>query len=246
VPHEPASARDLVRWGEALAAIARTGLGFTENLYERERFEEVLQIAGEIRAAAAGQLRREGQPVGETEASELVQEWLRDVGHGVAGYVTPKIAIGAIVGNDKGEILLVQRADSGVWLYPTGWADVGYSAAEVAVKEVLEETGIETEPVRLVMVLDGLRIGITQIPLYSLVFQLRPLGGDLRAHPLECSNVGWFAEEALPEPLAGSGMWKEQAFRALRGEEVQVLFDLPRRPVWQRLEPAPDQAGTGD
>ena len=246
MPHEPASARDLVRWGEALAAIARTGLGFTENLYERERFEEVLQIAGEIRAAAAGQLRREGQPVGETEASELVQEWLRDVGHGVAGYVTPKIAIGAIVGNDKGEILLVQRADSGVWLYPTGWADVGYSAAEVAVKEVLEETGIETEPVRLVMVLDGLRIGITQIPLYSLVFQLKPLGGNLKAHPLECSNVGWFAEDALPEPLAGGGMWKEQAFKALRGEEVQVLFDRPRRPVWQRPERAADPAGTVD
>jgi hypothetical protein len=31
-------ARDLVRWSETLAAIARTGLGFSENLYERERF----------------------------------------------------------------------------------------------------------------------------------------------------------------------------------------------------------------
>src|SRR3712207_7793138 len=63
-----------------------------------------------------------------------------------AGYVTPKVAVGAVVGNDDGEILLVQRADSGVWLYPTGWADIGYSPAEVAVKEVLEETGITCEP----------------------------------------------------------------------------------------------------
>ena len=58
------------------------------------------------------------------------------VGEGVPGYVTPKVAVGAVVGNDDGEILLVQRADSGIWLYPTGWADVGYSPAEVAVKEV--------------------------------------------------------------------------------------------------------------
>ena len=50
------------------------------------------------------------------------------VGEGVPGYVTPKVAVAAIVGNDDDEILLVQRADSGVWLYPTGWADIGYSA----------------------------------------------------------------------------------------------------------------------
>lgn len=230
------SAKHLVRWGETLSAIARTGLGFTENLYEKERFEEILHVAGEIRAVAAAQLAAEGQPTGSGEAAELVNEWLRGVGSGVGGYVTPKIAVGAIVGDEDGRILLVERADSGVWLYPTGWADVGYSAAEVAMKEVLEETGIETEPMRLVMVLDGLRIGITQIPLYSLVFQLRPLGGSLAAHPLECRDVGWFAEDALPTPLAGSGMWKEHAFRAIRGEAVDVLFDRPRRPVWQKEE----------
>ena len=47
-----ADARDLARWSSALAAIARTGLGFTESLYERERFEEVLHVAGDIKAAA--------------------------------------------------------------------------------------------------------------------------------------------------------------------------------------------------
>ena len=42
----------LLRWSESLAAIARTGLGFTESLYEKERFEEVLRVAADIRAAA--------------------------------------------------------------------------------------------------------------------------------------------------------------------------------------------------
>jgi len=46
----------------------------------------------------------------------------------------------AAVANENGELLLIQRADSGLWLYPTGWCDVGYSAPEVVVKEVLEET----------------------------------------------------------------------------------------------------------
>src|SRR5262249_44705996 len=141
-----------VRWSEALAGIARTGLGFTDNLYERERFEEVLRVAADIRVAADAEL---------ADAGTLVEGWLGLVVEGVEGYVTPKVAVGAVVGNDAGEILLVQRADSGVWLYPTGWADVGYSASEVAVKEVLEETGIQVEPVRLIALLDGMRLGFT-------------------------------------------------------------------------------------
>ena len=117
------------------------------------------------------------------------------VGKGVPGYVTPKVAVGAAVGNDKGELLLIQRADSGIWLYPTGWCDVGYSAAEVVVKEVEEETGIVVEPVRLIAVLDGLRLGFTRVPLYSLLFYCRAVGGELTPHPLETRDVGWFTRE---------------------------------------------------
>ena len=218
-----ADERDLLRWSEALAGIARTGLGFTDNLYERERFEEVLHIAADIRA------RVQDGPV----PSFQVEEWLKSVGEGVPGYVTPKIAIGAVVGNDDGEILLIQRADSGVWLFPTGWADVGYSAAEVAEKEVHEETGIEVEVVRLISVVDGIRQGFTRVPLYSLVFHCRVVGGDLKGHPLETTDLGFFAEGALPEPIASADKWVDRAFAAIRGEPIEVDFDQPRRPAWR-------------
>src|SRR5256886_2035758 len=198
------SAADLLRWSEAPSAIARTGLGFTKSLYEQERFEEVLKVAADMRAAAGHEL----------ESEVLLDEWMNIVGDGVAGYVTPKVAVGAVVGNDDGEILLVQRGDSGVWLYPTGWADVGYSASEVCVKEVLEETGIEVEPVRLIAVLDGLRLGFTTVPLYSLVFHCNAVGGELNRHPLETRDVGWFEEGSLPETLAGVGRWGPNAFAA--------------------------------
>ncbi|TMM19314.1 MAG: NUDIX domain-containing protein [Actinobacteria bacterium] len=220
------SPHDLIRWSESLSAIARTGLGFTENLYERERFEEVLKVAADIRVAASA----------EADATTLVEEWLDVVGEGVAGYVTPKVAVGAVVGNDRGELLLVKRADSGVWLYPTGWADVGYSASEVVVKEVHEETGMEVEPVRIIAVLDGLRLGFTRVPLYSLIFLCRVLGGELRPHPLECADVGWFSEDRLPQPLAGAQYWSSHVFAAIRGEPVEVLFDQPRQPTWRGAE----------
>lgn len=217
------AASDLLRWAETLSGIARTGLGFTKSLYEQERFEEVLKVAADIRAAA----------IEEAEADVLYEEWLSTVGDGVGGYVTPKCAVAAVVGNEAGELLLTQRADSGIWLYPVGWADVGYSPSEVAVKEVYEETGIEVEPVSLIAVLDGLRLGFARLPLYTLLFHCRMIGGELKGHPLETRQVGFYPRTALPQPLAGQHRWGELAFRAIDGETFPSDFDLPRTPPWR-------------
>jgi 8-oxo-dGTP pyrophosphatase MutT (NUDIX family) len=221
-PFSP-SAVDLLRWAETLSAVARTGMGFTQSLYERERFEEVLKVAADIRAVA----------IEEAEADALFEEWVLSVGHGTQGYVTPKVAVAAIVANEKGELLLTQRADSGVWLYPVGYADVGYSPCEVAVKEVYEETGIECEPVSVIAVLDGLRLGFTHIPLYTLLFHCRMIGGELRGHPLETRAVGFFARDALPWPVAGIQRWGELAFAAIDGQVRPCDFDPPRTPPWR-------------
>jgi Hydrolase of X-linked nucleoside diphosphate N terminal len=82
----------LARWSETLSAIARTGLAFTQNLYERERYEEVLHVAADIKASLeeTKELRREQR--------HFVQEWMDNIGEGIPGYVTPKVAVGAIVG----------------------------------------------------------------------------------------------------------------------------------------------------
>ncbi len=221
-PGVPVGEAGILRWAESLAGIARTGLGFTESRYERERFEEVLAVAADIRAHSAAGIDAENQ----------VQQWLDGVGEGIAGYVTPKITVGAVVGDDEGRILLVQRADSGWWLYPTGWSDVGYSPSEVAVKEVREETGIDCEVVRPIAILDGMRLGFHRVPLVSIVFHCRSLGGELEAHPLECTDVGFFAEDELPQRTARPELWAPHAFSAIRGEPVEVLFDRPRTPLW--------------
>lgn len=219
--------RDLNRWSEALAAIARTGLGFTQSLYEQERFEEVLHVAADIKAAAddALEVRR--------EQDHFVQEWLESVGEGVPGYVTPKVAIGAIVGNDQGEILLVQRSDNLIWLYPTGWADSGYSPSEVVLKEVFEETGIECEVQHLVAVVDGQRMGFTRYAMYMLLFHCRMVGGELTRHPLETADVGWFGRNNLPANTAGADWWASMAFDAIDGNRPETMFEAPRSPIWR-------------
>jgi len=222
--------RDLVRWSETLAAIARTGLGFTQSLYEKERFEEVLHVAADIKMAANEALEAAEE---RREREHLVQEWMDSIGVGVPGYVTPKVAIGVVVGNDEGKMLLVQRADSGIWLYPTGWADVGYSPAEVAVKEVAEETGIECEPVQLLAVIDGQRMGFSRFAMYMLLFHCTATGGELRPHPLETSDVGWFGPDEMPPAAAGVQWWGPMAFGAINGDRVATSFDGVRSPIWR-------------
>ena len=225
---EQVSQKSLLRWAESLAGIAKTGLGFSESLYERERFEEILAIAADIKATA---LTTDDHS---HDLEEVVVQWLAEVGQGVAGYQTPKVAVGAAVRNDAGELLLIQRSDSGVWLYPTGWCDVGYSAPEVVVKEVLEETGIEVRVERLIGVLDGMRLGESRIPLYSLIFLCTAIGGELAPHPLETLGAGWFAQDNLPEGTLNPQSWADYVFAAIRGEHRDVFYDDLRTPVWRK------------
>ena len=207
------SSAELLRWADALSAAATAGLRFTGSLYEQERFEEVERIAADIRAVG----RR-----------PTVDEGAAGAPGGVTGRPPtggPKAAVGALVGNDAGDILLVQRADSGMWLFPAGLADVGYSPSEVAIKETVEETGIAVEPVSLAAVFDATRFGFHLVPLYVIVFACRMVGGELRRHPLETSAVGFFARRRLPEPLAGGDWWIDLAFAALRDGPGRCAFD---------------------
>lgn len=221
------SQKSLLRWAESLAGVAKTGLGFSESLYEKERFEEILAIAADIKASA---LYGDDDVL---DADGHVVQWLAEVGQGVAGYQTPKVAVGAAVRNDDGQLLLIKRSDSGVWLYPTGWCDVGYSAPEVVVKEVLEETGIEVRVDRLIGVLDGMRLGESRIPLYSLVFLATAVGGTLTPHPLETDGAGWFSENELPKGTLRPERWADYIFAAIRGEHRDVFYDDLRTPVWR-------------
>ena len=76
-----------------------------------------------------------------------------------------------------------------------------------------------------------MRLGFTRIPLYSLVFHCRAVGGELTPHPLETDDVGWFGRDALPEPLAGFEQWGELAFARHRAAR--------RAPVVVRRAPRP-------
>ncbi len=221
------STKQLLRWSEALAGIARTGLGFTESLYEQERFEEILRVAADIRVAA------DDGSEGAEDADGLVEEWLGSVGKGVPGYVTPKVAVGAAVGNDKGEILLVQRADSGRLALPhrlgrrrllgrRGGGQGGRGGdrhrgrggpADRRARRPADRH--QPHP----PLLPGVPVSADR--------------GRAQGPSPRVRRRGLVPPRQAPLPLAGAERWGQHVFAALRGEPIEVLYDSVRSPIWR-------------
>jgi ADP-ribose pyrophosphatase YjhB (NUDIX family) len=115
------------------------------------------------------------------------------------GPATPKVDVRAAVFGEGG-ILLVREPDDGGWSVPGGWADVGETAAESAVREVYEESGYRVRAVRLISAYDRDRQGHIPLPyhVYKLVF-LCEIVDEPPASRVVTAEVGFFGEEDLPD-----------------------------------------------
>lgn len=120
-------------YGKRLQSIASTGLHFTGDRFDRERYEEIAAIANEM-LSTLGDVPIE-------RISDLVPDFAR-------GYATPKVDVrGALVEGEA--ILLVREQCDGLWTLPGGFADVGLSPARNIEKEMKEEAGLTVAARRL-------------------------------------------------------------------------------------------------
>ena len=138
---------------------------------------------------------------------------------------------GGMVFNPIGELLMMLRR--GQWDMPKGKLDEGETIEACALREVEEETGIIAEPLQLLGVVDGMRMGFSRFGMYMLLFHLRATGGELQGHPLETGDVGWFGPDELPTPTAGAQWWGDMAFAAIAGDVNPATFDAPREHMWR-------------
>lgn len=210
---------ELARFIERVGAIARTGLAFSPQGFDAERYEELLREAARIHGALD---RAEA-----AEAEGLYRDWREQVRDSYDGYVTAAVGCGAIAFNDCDEVLMIKRPN-GRWWYPTGFCDVGVSPAENVVREVREETGLAIRPLRLMGVTDSFKLGSAARHIYSILFYCRLDGGEIRPHPLETLEVGFFALDRLPEPMHGvSRKWISLAREFHFEGRIEAYFDPP-------------------
>ena len=117
--------------------------------------------------------------------------------------------VSAVVLDPHGRVLLGRRADNGLWAVVSGILEPGEQPAVAAVRECVEETGVEVEVVALTSVTSGALVtypnGDTAQYL-DVCFWCEPVEGaaEPRVGDDESTEVAWFDPDVLPEPLAAS------------------------------------------
>jgi ADP-ribose pyrophosphatase YjhB (NUDIX family) len=190
-------------WARRLQAIAQTGVAYGEpHVYDRERYEQVRQIAAEMLASDGDVAKAEGV---------LALE---------AGHATPKLDVRGVV--FRGDEILLVRED-GAWSLPGGWVDVGESPSEAAVREVLEESGYETRAVKLLGLLDRDRHGYEPHAwhIWKAIFLCELADGEQQPLRSETDATSFFARGGLPEPLRSGAATRALIERAFEHREHQ-------------------------
>lgn len=149
---------------EQMQHIARNGLHYSQNPYDRERYTKLLGLTAESYGALLA------EPA----------EHIRALFTAELGHITPKVGADGAIFNERGEILLMERIDGSGWCLPCGWVEPQERPCDAAVREVWEETGLIVEVQQLVGV-------FTRMPsptfgphtLIAVVHLCRVVGGQL-------------------------------------------------------------------
>ncbi|MET1122539.1 NUDIX hydrolase [Priestia megaterium] len=198
-------------WAKQLQSIAQAGLAYSKDIYDVERFELIRDISVEMLSQQTGM---EITVIKNLFASET-------------GYATPKVDIRAVIFKDN-KILMVKENSDGSWSLPGGWADIGLTPSEVAVKEVKEESGFDVKAVKLLAVMDMKCHPHPPSPfhIYKMFIQCEIIGGQ-PMKGVETSAVEFFVENKLP-PLSiarNTQTQIEMIFKHLYNPKEPVYFD---------------------
>ncbi|MEB5950877.1 NUDIX hydrolase [Enterococcus innesii] len=188
-----------------LLSIAEAGLYYGKDVYDKERYQEIKELALHLMSTVVDQ---------DAAALTLLTEKNE-------GYPTPKVDVRALIQKD-GKILLVEDSLTKEWSLPGGYAEIGLTPRENIKKEVLEETGLLVEVKELRAIFDtNLRPDIPQVfQYYKLVFECEVLAGDFIKNS-ETSNSDYFALTELPK-LSVKRTTKEQLEQLVNEKSLHV------------------------
>jgi len=197
-------------WAQEIFSLSQSGLTYSGNQYDIERYKRLQEITAEIIASQA----------------EISKETVLESFSMQAGYITPKIDVRGAVIHDK-KILLIQERADGRWAMPGGWADLGNAPASVAEREVWEESGFRVKAEKVVAVIDANRIEPMEFyHAYKIIFLCKLLDGGPRIS-YETLAVDFFDSDHLP-PLSvyrTNEIMIEEVFAHVRDPSCPTAFD---------------------
>ena len=198
---------DFVKYLQRMIAITDTGLTFTKDPFDRERYEDLRSLLGEML----------------NQASDLDTEEVAEVLKPTSAYATPLMDVRAWIVEDE-KICLVRGQGENDWALPGGFGEVGYSPTENILKEIEEETGFEAKVERLLAVFDTNRFQLQSKQYAKFVFECKLLDGQFQKNQ-EIADLQFFALDQLPA-LSEKRITKEQIeilWQVYQGQREQYL-----------------------
>jgi ADP-ribose pyrophosphatase YjhB (NUDIX family) len=189
------TAVSILQWARKVQAIAQNGLTFTQDPFDRERYQQLQELVTTIL----------------TSQLEITEQQVQGLWVGDDGYATPKVDVrGGVFDQDK--VLLVRERSDGKWTLPGGWVDIGDAPSFAVEREIREESGYLAKAVKLAALFDknhpahGHPPGIHHI--YKLFF-LCELTGGAPTTSSETDGVDFFPVSSLPPLSTGRATQSE-------------------------------------
>ncbi|CKC66566.1 NUDIX hydrolase N-terminal domain-containing protein [Streptococcus pneumoniae] len=198
---------DFVKYLQRMIAITDTGLTFTKDPFDRERYEDLRDFLSEML----------------NQASDLDSEEVAEVLKLTSAYATPLMDVRAWIVEDE-KICLVRGQGEDSWALPGGFGEVGYSPTENILKEIEEETGFKAKVERLLAVFDTNRFQLQSKQYTKFVFGCKLLDGQFQENQ-EIADLQFFAIDQLPN-LSEKRITKEQIellWQVYQGHRGQYL-----------------------
>lgn len=174
----------VMKWAQEVQALAQSGLAYTQNPFDKERFLELEKIAARMMAEATGADAEEVSSVFEVQS----------------GYATPKIDVRGVVFKNKKILMVRELLDGGRWTLPGGWVDVNEAPSLAVEREVREEAGMIVKARKIAAIFDRNKHGHTPYPFHIYkIFVLCDLIAEATPDPLETADPTFFPQNGLPE-----------------------------------------------
>lgn len=200
----------LIEYIMEIQSMAQSALFYVKDVYDKERFERLRDIAAEMMALK----------------TELPLETVKTLFCSDYGYQTPKVDTRAATFKD-GKILLVHE-NNGTWSLPGGWCEFNLSPVENIIKETKEEAGkdILVKSVISVQNRDNHNVPAYAYGVVKIFYLCEEIGGTFEANS-ETTEIAYFSEDELPN-LAPEKCNVEQVhmcFEAYHSEHWKTQFD---------------------
>ncbi|WP_273326556.1 NUDIX hydrolase [Vallitalea guaymasensis] len=200
-----------LQWAKELQAISQSGLAYSKNEFDIERFQRIREISVEIMS----------------EYTQISNTKIRTLFANETGYQTPKIDVRAVIFNNN-KILMVKENKDNKWSLPGGYADIDLSVSENAKKESMEEAGAVVSPKRIIAVLDRNKHVDDDYPysIYKIFVECDYIEGEY-INNIETCEAEFFDSDNLPQLSLGRNTKEqiEMCFKAREKELLEPIFD---------------------